>query len=214
MAAKSRPAVQRILARRVYEPDTLAFMREHCGDGDIVHAGTFFGDFLPALSSACSPQAKVWAFEPNPDNFRCASITVAVNNLGNVSLMNAGLGAAATQQCVQTKDDAGQPLGGASRIIPQSDANDGSENVDIVAIDDIVPGDRNVSIMQLDVEGYEQEALTGGLQTIRRCRPMIVLEVPPDSDLTRSEWFSRTLLSMGYRQTAEVHYNQVFECRS
>jgi hypothetical protein len=38
--------------------------------------------------------------------------------------------------------------------------------------------------------------------------------VPPDSDLTRSEWFSRTLLSMGYRQTAEVHYNQVFECRS
>ncbi|MDZ7845687.1 MAG: FkbM family methyltransferase [Owenweeksia sp.] len=40
--------------------------------------------------------------------------------------------------------------------------------VDIVKIDDIVPKDREASILHLDVEGFEKQALTGGLETIKK----------------------------------------------
>lgn len=207
-----RPAVKRILAGRVYEPDTLAFIRSHCGDGDIVHAGTFFGDFLPALAAGCSDRARVWAFEPNPESFRCASITIALNNLRNVKLANAGLGAEESQQRVQIADESGRSLGGGSRIIPAADASGGTEAVDIVTVDGAVPADRTVSVIQLDVEGYEQQALIGARRTIERCRPIIILEVPPSSTLIESDWFRDNVLALGYRKTGEVHYNQVFQC--
>ena len=67
-------------------------MSKNCGTGDLVHAGTYFGDFIPALSRVCAPDAKVWAFEPNPENYRCALITTTLNNLHNVEIKNAGLG--------------------------------------------------------------------------------------------------------------------------
>jgi hypothetical protein len=43
----------------------------------------------------------------------------------------------------------------------------------------------NVSIMKIDVEGYEMEALAGGLQTILKCKPVIILEIwdrPPNQN--------------------------------
>lgn len=208
---KDRPAVKRILAGRVYEPDTLEFIRDRCGNGDIVHAGTFFGDFLPALSAGCVGQAKVWAFEPNPESYRCATITIGLNNLRNVNLVNAGLGAEVSRQRVQVEDESGHPLGGGSRIVSASDAGSGTEDVDIVTVDATVPADRAVSILQLDVEGYEQQALAGARQTIERCRPIIILEVPPTSTLIDSGWFRDNVLALGYRKTGDVHYNQVFE---
>jgi hypothetical protein len=59
-----RPAAQRILSGKVYEPETIAFLTSHCGKGDVIHGGTFFGDFIPALSRALAPGYKLWAFEP------------------------------------------------------------------------------------------------------------------------------------------------------
>src|SRR5882672_2138462 len=79
-----RPAAQKILSGDVWEPDTIEFMVNHVGDGDIVHAGAYFGDFIPALSQACKPSAKLWTFEPNPENYRCALITIEINGLRNV----------------------------------------------------------------------------------------------------------------------------------
>ncbi|MBT6126833.1 MAG: hypothetical protein HOH70_16720, partial [Halieaceae bacterium] len=44
-----------------------------------------------------------------------------------------------------------------------------------------------------------------------RCLPIIILEVRKGSDLLQSEWFDRTIISLGYRQTATLHGNTVFE---
>lgn len=49
-SSRHRPAAQAILQSRVWEPDTLDLVGGTDRDGDIVHAGTFFGDFLPALA--------------------------------------------------------------------------------------------------------------------------------------------------------------------
>ncbi|MEC7983927.1 MAG: hypothetical protein VX278_02110, partial [Myxococcota bacterium] len=103
LSSKYRPAAQKVLSYDTYEPETIAFMRAHAEDGDIVHAGTYFGDFLPGIASAC--KGTVWAFEPNPENHHCAQVTILLNRLQNVRLHHAGLASQNAQSFIQTEDE-------------------------------------------------------------------------------------------------------------
>jgi FkbM family methyltransferase len=153
------------LGGAVYEAETVKFLVERAR-GDVVHAGTFFGDFLPALSRAYE---QVWAFEPNSDSFKCAEITIRLNDLGNVNLRNSALGSTARAATLVTERD-GQYLGGASFVV------DEPGETPIQTVDDVVPSARHVGMIHLDVEGYEANALEGARETMRRCAPIVVLE--------------------------------------
>lgn len=210
-ASRRRPAARAILSGKVWESETIAFMIASCADGDVVHAGAFFGDFLPALSKGVAPNATVWAFEPNLESYRCARITLEINDLNNVVLSNAGLGAKRGTLFLQTRDRNDRALGGASRVIAgeTSEAVRGEET-QIRTIDETVGKRRKVSIIQLDVEGYEKEALSGGLRTIRKWRPILIFEIRPTSALPDSKWFAERILELGYRRIENVHSNAVF----
>ncbi len=199
-SCRHRPAAQRIMAGQVWEQETLAFIREAYSGGDIVHAGTFFGDFLPALSRTAAG-GKVWAFEPNPESYRCASITALLNGLDNVVLTCAALGEAMAVESFVTRDAEGRALGGASHVAMAGETSDAETRT--VAIDAVVPADRRVGVIQLDVEGYEQQALAGALRTIARDRPAIILETPPH------EWVSAHLAPLGYRAEGTVNHNTI-----
>ena len=206
LSSRHRPAAQKILAGEIWEPETIDFLRLHCEEGDVVHAGAFFGDFLPALSRSCALEAKVWAFEPNPENYRCALITAHINGLDNIELMNAGLGERQAFLPMVTVGANGRSLGGGSRIAETSCSSrqEGSINVKMVTIDEIVPCDRKVSIIQLDVERFEKPALTGALMTIQRSKPIIILETWPEEP-----WLSKNILPLGYRIAGNVHGNTI-----
>ena len=216
LSSSFRPAPQKIIDNQVHEPDTIEYMLAHCEGGDIVHAGTYFGDFLPALSHGCAAGSVIWAFEPNPENYQCAHMTMLMNNLKNVSLMNAGLGAAPETLQMKTTDASGLPLGGGSRVLTADSVlteNMVTVTVDIVTIDDVVDANRHVTVIQLDVEDHEQEALGGALKTIARCLPILIIEVLPQSKFIASNWFVTNIINLGYQQKAEVHGNLVFHCK-
>lgn len=208
LSSRRRPAARKILSGEVWEPETIEYMSAHCRKGDIVHAGTYFGDFIPALSRACASGAKIWAFEPNPENYRCALVTTLINDLDNVALTKAGLGARAGSLAMMTCDRKGRSLGGASRIV-ESQLHGGKHQyaeVKIVRIDDVVPADRHVEVLQLDVEGFERPALAGAMETIRRCKPTLILETAPGD-----AWLAESILPLGYRITGKVHDNIILE---
>jgi FkbM family methyltransferase len=212
-SSRHRPAAQRILAQDVYEPDTIEFMCARCGDGDVVHAGTFFGDFLPALSKAVAPGARILAFEPNTENYRCARITMEINECANITLHHAALGASTGYLLLRTSDADGVPLGGASHVVAHDPDETGAlEPVQVLRLDETADTARPISLIQLDVEGYEREALAGALTSIRKWRPVIILEVWAHSPLLESDWFRDNILSLGYRRTRNLHGNAVLEC--
>lgn len=205
----SRPAVRRLLDGRAHEPDTIEYMRTHCGEGDIVHAGTFYGDFLPGLSSAISERARIWAFEPNYDNYRCAQMTIILNDLKNVELQNIGLGEKESTKRFRIQRPSGEHMGGGSQIVKEDDPWGGTiVNIKINSLDRCVPADRTVSIIQLDVEGYEEEALKGAAATIQRCLPILILE--DENNSTDNDWFRNNITSLGYLQVDDIHNNKVF----
>lgn len=191
-----RPACRAILRGEVYEPGTLDYMCRHAR-GDIVHAGTFFGDFLPALSRAVG-EGTIWAFEPVRESFRCAEITAGLNGLQNVRLANSALGAGEDDLLFATVDATGKPLGGGSHV-----AAEGNERVAQIPLDRVVPADRHIAILQLDVEGYEAEALSGASELLRRNRPLVILETPPAGFAD----------AFGYELECRLHGNSVFRPR-
>jgi len=196
---------QKILKGDVFEPETIKYMMEHAGEGDIVHAGTFFGDFLPALSRAIHKDGHIWAFEPNSENYRCAQITMILNGISNVHLINSGLGAKSSRAEMLIADNKGRGLGGSSKIVVSGIEKPGMESINIVALDEVIPQDRRISILQLDVEGYEEQALKGAMKVIERCRPILILE--DDHNVTRGIWFKNNILPLGYKISGKLHYN-------
>lgn len=198
-----RPAAKAVLSGGVYEPETIAFMRENCKTGDVIHAGTFFGDFIPALSKALAPRAKLWAFEPNPGNFAAAEKTVSMNALGNVELTNAALSDTEGELLFRTRNRKGKPLGGLSRHVDKP--GEGVEPVQALMLDFHVPRERDVSILQLDVEGHEKQALRGAFHLIRRCRPILILEY-----FKHARWLNRVFPALGYKDFGKLHSNRIF----
>lgn len=198
-----RPAARRILSGQVWEPETIDFITSHCGTGDIVHAGTYFGDFLPALSAALSSGTKVWAFEPNPENYLCARQTIACNGIINISLHSLGLSDRFGMAPLRIEGGNNYAMGGASQVLEEGWF--GSIWCPVVRLDDVIPSDRGISIVHLDVEGSESLALAGAIETIRRCRPILILES------TLSPWLYPILAQIGYQKERQVCANTVWQ---
>lgn len=208
-SSQHRPSAQTVLSGGVWEPHTIELICDNARGGDIIHAGTYFGDFLPALSRACGQDARVLAFEPNPENFRCAMITIQMNDLRNVDLSNAGLGSSRGVVNLRIADNHGTPLGGGSRVMGNDKYVLESlfTQVDMVRIDDLVAADRPVTVIHLDVEGSEKSALLGAIETIKRCKPILIVENVPDM-----KWLNQNLICIGYHTTGKVHNNTIMAC--
>ena len=186
--AAGRPASLRILDGKHFEPATHALVARLLADrpGDLVHAGTFFGDMLPSFSRACP--GRVYAFEPVLENYVLAKQSVEANALDNVLLTNAGLGEAIAPAFI----DVGKPnrhRGGGSAI-----AGEGQRTM-LTTVDSFGLG--KLSVLQLDVEGHELAALKGARRTILACRPTILVE-------DGSEPTKDYLKELGYRRAGRI----------
>ena len=208
LSSRHLPMVQAILAGEVFETQTIEYLASQPASKDLVHAGAFFGDFLPALSHSRRDGAKVWAFEPNYESYRCALITLALNDLKNVSLANAALGAECSRGSLVIRGADGLYLGSTSHMLAENDIPGGPsasiQKAEIVTLDSVIPEDRYVAAIHFDVEGFETQALRGALNTIRRCLPVIILETMPNED-----WLAENLWRLGYRMGPRFHYNTV-----
>lgn len=181
-SSRQNASAKCLLNGGVWEPETIDFIKKYCTH-DLIHAGTYFGDMLPAFSEI----NKVWAFEPRKENYECALKTIEMNKLTNINLTNAALGEEAKTVEFMIERD-GKVLGGGSKVIDRSTAHAGDQElgrmgkehksikVPMVTIDDTIPHDSDISIIHLDVELYELIVLHGAVDTIKRCSPFLILE--------------------------------------
>ena len=199
-----RPAARLVSEGNVYEPDTIDFMRNNHRGMDIVHAGAFFGDFIPGLASGVSAGSLIWSFEPTPENYTCAAETVRLNRLENVILTNAALSREPGELSMRVKRDDGISAGGTSHIVDEAADGDRIVRVPAVRIDDVIPETRGVGILQLDLEGHELAALRGAARTIAKWRPILIIE-----NQFESEWL-RSVTNIEYRYVGRLHENGIF----
>lgn len=188
---------QTVLSGQVHEAVTIEYITKNCGDGDIVHAGAGFGDFLPALSAAC--KGLVFSFEPNTVNFHACMKTIALNELKNVIVYDCGIGSISSRLDLKIKE-AGLSLGVRSEIT--NEATDFTEEVRIETLDKMLLSRPRIDVIHLDIEGYEFEALEGAKKIIERDKPIIILEIDG-----RALDYNRYMKLLGYQPVEQLIYN-------
>jgi FkbM family methyltransferase len=174
--AAHKPVAKRILSGRLVVPRLHQLVRDVLAHrpGSMVHAGAFFGDMLTSFSR--KTPGTVYAFEPVLENYLFAHAAVEANRLDNVLLFHAGLGSDNALVQVETENANGRHLGGMSYIIQPERRRPplNTQRVPLLTVDQFKIPD--LSLIQLDVEGYEPFVLRGAERSIAAHRPVIVVE--------------------------------------
>lgn len=138
----------------------------------------------------------VYTFEPDALNFRCLSLNCPQKN---IIKMQALLGYTRGSHDLNRDDkNCGAHSVGGKGIYP------------VIRIDDLhLP---YCDLIQLDIEGYELQALKGAHNTIRDLRPVIVVEDKGLSEQYGSEQgaIAKWLATYGYQLSARVHRDLIF----
>lgn len=146
-----------LLSGRPTEIKTKDIIAEQYAGGDILHAGAFMGDFLPALSRIAAEQGgRVITCEPVPLSYEAASYTIELSGLENVELHRAALAASDGELELATTDENGAHYGQTARV----GAPGRKVKVPTTTIDNLAKG-RDIRILHLDLEGYESFAFEG-----------------------------------------------------
>lgn len=204
---KATPYIENIASIYPNEPEKEIFIKNNLGDGDLVHAGAGYGENLIQYSKFINQNQIIWAFEPIPDNFKCCQINLLLNDVGeNVILKNLGL----TDECSDKNfriinKKTNFKLGIGTSIVKGK--NEYTESFFCSTIDTEIPKYRKISIINLVVEYHEQYTLDGGLETIKRNLPIIIVRTSP-----KEKWLKENLFPLGYKNIGKVDQNTVFSC--
>lgn len=198
--AENRPAALHVLNKKIYEENTHRLMKYilEYTQKSAVHAGTFFGDMIPNFSKFCG--STLYAFEPVLENYVMAKQCVDKNDIRNVVIFNSALSDKQGTARFKTISDEGYHMGGWSHIVQGDMDPNRSQVVTTLRIDDIQM--EELSVVHLDLEGHEKEALYGAINTITRDEPILILEAG-EKDMS-------ALDGLGYKQMFKGHLIDVY----
>ena len=163
-----------LLLGRIYEKETtLLFLKMLRRGMTVVDLGAHVGYYTIIAAKLIGEEGRVYAFEPEANNFNSLSRNVEINNLTNVILI---------QKAVSDKNGKERfyidafDSGRCSFLIPQFQRIKSSVYVPTVTLDEFFfQKGIQIDLLKMDIEGAEVKALRGAkrLLTERRIRTII-----------------------------------------
>lgn len=172
---------QRIMLFGVWEPSVTATIQSLVTSGDVVvDIGAFIGYDSLLLSKLVGPQGRVIAIEPNPLAIERITANLALNGAGNVRLVRKAVAAEPGTLSIfgVFKDN----LGSASLVAERGAAK--LADVETAPLMSLLRPDEieRVTLIKMDIEGYETEALTQILDNLPAFRALKHVLVEMSSD--------------------------------
>ena len=136
-------------------------------------------------------EGTVVAFEPNPANLSSINQQLRVNKVSNTLVMDCALG--------EHVEPARLDITGGSK---QGFVNNAGEvAIEVKTIDSLSDTLPPPNLIKIDVEGYEEQVIRGGMATIKKHSPIIVCD--PNDDQT-SSLLESMLRAVGYELTSAM----------
>lgn len=136
----------------------------------------------------------VYAYEPNPKMFDILAKTashkitvspIALSNRSGTAILRVPISAAG-----------GYSNQGASLSETKVSGKFGSVEVKTRRLDEC--GHKNIGFIKIDVEGFEQEVLEGGFETIERDKPVLLIEMEERHNKLPIEQSLAAVMKLGY----------------
>jgi FkbM family methyltransferase len=164
-----------------------------------VDGGAYIGDTLQLLLRHRIETQTVYAFEPDPVNYR--KLASYAESLAPMSVISFPCGIGLIS---------GQVRFNASGLASASASADGDTTVQIVSLDQALAGTR-IDYLKLDVEGSELDALRGAERLIRASKPRLAISAyhRPDHLWELPKWLLK--LNLGYALYLRAHGHQGFD---
>lgn len=157
------------LQGRYFEQASLEYLADRMpADAVILDVGANTGNHAIFFSLFMDAK-RVTLFEPNPLCIAFLREALEANDIDNVDISLLGIGLGAADGMFAASLPQNQTLGGVH--LKPSSAGD----IQVRRLDDVVSGP--VDFIKIDVEKMEIDVLAGAMETIRRERPLICIEV-------------------------------------
>jgi FkbM family methyltransferase len=129
--------------------------------------GAFWGDSALVFSQNYNFN-RIYSFEPDGKNYQALKATCQQFRLKNVIPVKKGVGAE-VKRCPFCSRAA------ASQINARGDSS-----IEITTIDQFAaesPQPKTAGVIKMDIEGQEYDAICGATETIKRCRPILLISI-------------------------------------
>jgi FkbM family methyltransferase len=159
------------------------YFRDMVPDGNIIlDIGANIGAMVVHLSRT-HPNSTIYAFEPIPQNIKTLEKVLHLYHINNVNVVKSALGNAMGEIEMVMPVQKSAKLQGLSHVVHDSieGLNEGIRyKTTITTLDNFITENQiegRLSAIKLDVENFEFFVLEGGIQTIKKHRPVIYSEL-------------------------------------
>jgi FkbM family methyltransferase len=161
-------STQRTMSLGLFEPAETRLLTGLLRPGDtFIDVGAHIGWFTTLASRAVGGNGVVVACEPYPSNAAALKENLALNNVENVRLVEMALGSQPGELTLAPAGDSG----GVTAL----DWGKGQRvTASMTTLDEVAAGLPAVSLLKVDVEGWEPQVLRGGGETLRRAEHVLI----------------------------------------
>jgi FkbM family methyltransferase len=178
--------------KNFYEINLLNKVKSLNLSGTYIDGGANIGNHSVFFDKHCNSD-KVIAIEIHPEIYNILVDNLNSNNCDKTTTINVGIGE--SERLVKLSDLCETNIG-MTHII------DGDGDILIKPLDELVKDIENITLVKLDIEGYELNALLGMKKIIEKFKPVIIGEMA-NKDLFNS--FNNEISKYGYK-TDNVNY--------
>jgi FkbM family methyltransferase len=165
-----------LLLSGAFESETTNLLRDLVEPGmTVVDVGANIGYFTLQFAKAVGVSGQVWAFEPVHEYRQRIYEHLKLNSLGeNVTVFPYGLSGQENEQEISV-GEASATLHWTSSVVPPQ----AKMLIQLKTLDRIVSEKKlnHLDLIKIDIDGHEPAFLRGATETIRKFRPVIVIEM-------------------------------------
>ena len=160
------------------------------GSDTFIDVGANHGNYTLIASGIVG--SKTISIEPVETTFKRLKMNIELNKLNNVVLKQVGI--SNKNGKLRISNDRGE----LNRILKDNDHSN-NEAISVTTLDDLLIEEKNISMIKVDVEGYEKQVLEGALN-ILKCKNLNVVQI----ELNNSNQY------YGYRENEIIRFLKKF----
>jgi len=171
-----------------YEPNEMLFLRQYLKKGMVfIDVGAHIGLYTIFAAPLIGKQGKIFSFEPSNREFKI--LKKNTKRMKGVTALRLALSDSNKDKTLHIADDYHSGHNTIEQFTYPETKTVSSEEVPAITLDEFSSGHNltRLDVLKIDVEGHESSVIDGGLKTIKKFRPLIIIEVSDYTPLQQLE---------------------------